>query len=338
MNISNTTLFMVLATTAFNIGTTVAVASPESTSKAPKVPKTGKAAKNSKYGKSGKSEKSGKSGKTGKSGKSGYSFVAIVEPYFTEIPYLNGPLGTATIHSNPNGSFLFQLDMENLSQLCTSTDQCSVTIQDGTDCSNLVIYTATNFGLNWETSGLYYTYGEGSTSSAFTINTSVDFSDNKGHVVGVFDSCFLPVACGILKTPTKQKVLTASMGLYPGYEPAAGDPTPSGTVTVSFRDDDSFEFAHNLAGLKPNCESCGIHIHAGKSCTDPALVLGHAWNQYVVSDLWTIAGGAYYIADQDGRTDSSFNLFSGFGYEENINHAVVIHTAGGARVGCGILQ
>merc|ERR1711865_803281 len=315
----------------------------ESTSKAPKVPKTGKAAKNSKSGKSGKSEKSGKSGKTGKSGKSGSSFVAIVEPYFTEIPYLNGPIGTATIHSNPNGSFLFQLDMENLDQGCTPPrDQCSVSIQEGTDCSNFGTgyYIGTDFGLNWKNSGQYYTFGEGSTRSAFTINTSVDFADNKGHVVVVKDSQGISTGCGILKTPTKQKVLTASIGLYPGYEAAAGDPTPSGTVTVSFRDDDSFEFAHNLAGLKPNCESCGIHIHAGKSCTDPALVLGHFWNQYVVTDLWTIAGGAYYMADQDGRTDSSFNLFTGYGYEENINHAVVIHTEGkgGARVGCGILQ
>ena len=229
--------------------------------------------------------------------------------------------------------------MENLSQLCTSTNQCSVTIQSGTECfSNLSDGKRTDFGLNWETSGLYYTYGEGSTSSAFTINTSVDFSDNKGHIVVVKDHNLDAYGCGILNPPIKQKVLTASMGLYPGYEPAAGDPTPSGTVTVSFRGDDSFEFAHNLAGLESNCESCGIHIHAGKSCTDPNLVFGHGWNQYVVSDLWTIAGGAYYNADQDGRTDTYFNLFTGFGYEENINHAVVIHTADGARVGCGILQ
>jgi len=327
MNIFNTTLFMVLATTAFNISITLA----ESTAKAPKAPKTEKAAKI-------KSGKSGKSGKTGNSGKSGSSLVAIVEST-TGIIGMTVHFGTATIHSNPNGSFLFQLDMENLDQGCISTDQCSVSIKEETDCSNFDNWiSGTDFGLNWETSGQYYTFGEGSTRSAFTINTSVDFADNKGHIVVVKDSSDVPTGCGILKTPTKQKVLTASIGLYPGYEAAAGDPTPSGTVTVSFRDDDSFEFAHNLAGLKPNCESCGIHIHAGKSCTDPALVLGHAWNQYVVSDLWTIAGGAYYIADQDGRTDSSFNLFSGFGYEENINHAVVIHTAGGARVGCGILQ
>lgn len=332
MNISNTTLFMVLATTAFNIGTTVAGGAPESTAKAPKAPKTGvkteKAAKNS---------KSAKSGKSGSSlVESGSSLVAIVE---SASGSTNAPIGTATIHSNPNGSFLFQLDMENLDQDCTITQKCGVFILEETDCSEVVgYYSPTFFGSNWETSVGYFSNGEGSTSSAFTINTSVDFSDNKGHVVGVFDSWMTPVACGILKTPTKQKVLTASMGLYPGYEPAAGDPTPSGTVTVSFRDDDSFEFAHNLAGLKPNCESCGIHIHAGKSCTDPDLVLGHAWNQYVVSNLWTINGGAYYNADQDGRTDTYFNLFTGFGYEENINHAVVIHTQDGARVGCGILQ
>merc|ERR1712161_129984 len=226
-------LFMVMATTAFNISITLA----ESTEKAPKI----------------KSGKSGNSGKTGNSGKSGSSLVAIVELTQTS-PCLRG-FGTATIHSNPNGSFLFQLDMENLDQGCTPPrDQCSVSIQEGTDCSNFGTgyYIGTDFGLNWKNSGQYYTFGEGSTRSAFTINTSVDFADNKGHVVVVKDSQGISTGCGILKTPTKQKVLTASIGLYPGYEAAAGDPTPSGTVTVSFRDDDSFEFAHNLAGLKLN--------------------------------------------------------------------------------------
>jgi len=322
MNLSNATLLMALATAALNMGTTVA----KSTSKAPKAPKAVKA----KVSKSGKSKKSGKSGKSEKPAAS--TLVATVESSTGAIGS-TAPIGTASIHCNPNGSFLFQLDMENLDPLCTTTDQCSVSIQDGTDCAS----TGTDLGLNWST-GLYYTYGEGSTSSAFTINTSVDFSDNEGKVVVVKDSTNSPTACGILNPPPMKKELKASIGLYPGYEPAAGDPNPSGTVTVSFRDDDSFEFAYDLEGLMPNCQGCGIHIHAGQSCTDADLVLGHGWNQYVVSDLWTAAGGAYYNSDDAGRSDSSFNLYTGFGYEENRHHAVVVHTGNGARVGCGRLH
>merc|ERR1719162_124879 len=138
---------MVLATTAFNISITLA----ESTAKAPKAPKTEKAAKI-------KSGKSGNSGKTGNSGKSGSSLVAIVEST-TRIIGMTVHFGTATIHSNPNGSFLFQLDMENLDQGCTSTYQCPVSIQEGTDCSNFEgYYTGTDFGSNWKNSGQYYTY------------------------------------------------------------------------------------------------------------------------------------------------------------------------------------
>merc|ERR1711902_90643 len=107
--------------------------------------------------------------------------------------------------------------------------------------------------------------------------------------------------------------------------------------TVTFNPDKTFLFEYDLSGLAPNCVKCGIHIHAGVSCETHEKVLGHEWNSIVVQDLWVTAGGAFYNSDENGKVDSSFNLYNGYGPIENYSHAVVIHTQDGSRVGCGVL-
>ena len=125
------------------------------------------------------------------------------------------------------------------------------------------------------------------------------------------------------------------MGTYPGY---VGDLNARGKVKVTFHDNDTFKFHFALRGLEANCEGCGIHIHAGVSCATNEEVKGHGWNSVVVQDLWTPAGGAVYSTNKYGRAEGYFEMFNGYGYEENLNHAVVIHAQDGKRVGCGLLM
>merc|ERR1712151_126322 len=112
---------------------------------------------------------------------------------------------------------------------------------------------------------------------------------------------------------------------------------PSGTVTVAFHDDETFRFSYDVEGLEANCVDCGIHIHMGTSCETHELVEGHGWNSVVVQDLWTTAGGATYATDSEGAAEGYFEIYNGYGYEENLNHAVVIHDSTGVRVACGLL-
>jgi hypothetical protein len=129
------------------------------------------------------------------------------------------------------------------------------------------------------------------------------------------------------------------IGAYPGYKGAL---KPSGKVNVHFLHGDLFRFSLSLKGLETNCIKCGIHIHSGTTCSDAALVGGHYWNPAVygvnvTGDPWVPSKGAYYTSDASGKALRYFYTDQGYGYDDTINHAVVIHANDGSRIGCATL-
>jgi len=253
--------------------------------------------------------------------------------------------GTTTVRFNPDGAFLVSLDLNFLS----GTDRGEVVITHGTSCDvaspqfSDVPFDDFELATNqYQAIGSYET-GNAISLSAFRClcedqEKPADFIDKTVHIV---DAAGNLIGCGPLeKEPPQMKVLTADVGRYPGYE---GDLRPSGTITVTYTEGnagntDDFVYAYDLQGVLANCDTCGIHIHAGTSCATNELVKGHGWNTDKVEDLWTPVGGAFYNADNMGHANSYFHMNNGFGILENLHHAVVVHTEGGARVGCGILK
>lgn len=133
--------------------------------------------------------------------------------------------------------------------------------------------------------------------------------------------------------------LRADLGAYPGYD---GEYEVTGTVRVNFLGNPEpgirfIRFFYDLEGLEADCERCGIHIHAGTSCDTPDGPLGHGWNSDKVNDMWLDEYGAVYNSDGGGRAEGDFYLTNGFGIEDNVGHAVVVHGQSGNRLGCGIL-
>lgn len=247
-------------------------------------------------------------------------------------------IGTATLRFNMDGSFLLALDMGGL------TSDGTVIITDDNSCDNLngIPFTDTRsdgIGQLFDgTTNAYAAFSEGGISqSAFRFNNGYSRNENLGKAVLIYydSDPSNAVACGILESEQKSKILTADIGLYPGYD---GDLNPLGRVTVSFRNDDTFRFHYHMVRLEANCVECGIHIHAGTSCDTDEEVKGHGWNTFVVQDLWTTAGGATYSTDSMGNARGYFELFNGYGFEENYHHAVVVHLQDGARAGCGLLK
>ena len=266
----------------------------------------------------------------------------LIEP----VPGYTGPLqpfGNVIIRCNDDDdSFLFHIKAEGLDTNC---ETCRIGIYDGMDCNDnnnnlgMPYYNPDVLDTNpWEGAGsvnYYTTVTSGMTSSAFTINNGYDCHENIGRVVGVYDTTNTVVACGVLQIQPSSNVLFTEFDSYPNSD---GDlQHPRGYVVVTFYNDDTFLFEYSVTGLRPNVMNGGIHIHAGTSCETHELIMGHGWNTQLVRDLWTTEGGAVYHTDSSGNTYGSFNLYNGFGIEENVNHAVVIHDEDGTRVACGTL-
>lgn len=144
-------------------------------------------------------------------------------------------------------------------------------------------------------------------------------------------------------------VLTATIGNYPDLSETYTDSgvEPRGTIEFIFHGK-SFMARANLSGLEANCVNCGIHIHEGKSCDAYDAVGDHYWRhddphfETNHNDPWQIESGvrrAVYTSDGAGKTlpGHHFSLYSGYGFEMNEGHAVVVHSKDGTRIGCGVL-
>lgn len=257
--------------------------------------------------------------------------VALIEPFGEE----SAVLGTAAISPNSDGSFIFTMDVGGL-----ETDGTAVIAEGKTCDTESEMYSETPYFMGseyeWDGESNYYNaLGEGISKSAFRFNNGYGATENEGRIVLVYNDSGEIVGCGPLEKETKRKVLVADMGTYPNYE---GDLQPKGRVTATFGSADTFLFRYMIGGLEAECSGCGIHIHAGTSCETHELVKGHGWNSVVVQDLWTAAGGATYNTDEDGNSMGYFYMFNGYGYEENVHHAVVIHGQDGTRLACGVLM
>lgn len=78
----------------------------------------------------------------------------------------------------------------------------------------------------------------------------------------------------------------------------------------------------------------------GTSCEDASAPGGHYWDKEQLGhtnadDPWN---RAWYNATMEGVSTSNFYIKTGFNMEANEGDAVVVHTAGGGRVGCGLLE
>jgi hypothetical protein len=78
----------------------------------------------------------------------------------------------------------------------------------------------------------------------------------------------------------------------------------------------------------------------GTSCDSFDAPGGHFWNQEILGsadedDPWNYV---FYNSTDEGTTTAAFYINSGHNARDLEGHAFVIHTEGGARIGCGVLK
>jgi len=128
---------------------------------------------------------------------------------------------------------------------------------------------------------------------------------------------------------------------YYGY---TGTMMVSGSVGPMVTLGTTQNFGFDLSGVDPLCagapgaaaNSCGIHIHAGKTCTDNAL--GHYYTGPVTSDPWT---SITYTAGQDPsghwKTTGLLNVDTGADSTQVAGRSVIVHAYDGSRIACALL-
>jgi Hint module len=165
------------------------------------------------------------------------------------------------------------------------------------------------------------------------------------------------IACGVLKEIDQDKVLYAELNSF-------ANSSKSGTVVAhrltystnsSLAPDprtDNICFFVEGRGLTPNIQSfllnktssdcnvtngCGVHVHAGQSCTSTVSQMGHYWDSVVYPiDPWLLPGGSYLTTNEFGQTIYASCVATGKTSFED--QTFLLHEKNGTRVACGLLQ
>jgi len=149
----------------------------------------------------------------------------------------------------------------------------------------------------------------------------------------------------------------SSLSPYPGF---TGDPVEGG-VELSFHNN-AVNISYQLKNIDRQCSnpdkatpnSCGIHIHEGKSCDDATKVGGHYYNKdLLTTDPWAAimyGNEAVKQFEKDGGLFGGVNnLFFrtavgrskpieiGFTFDETVGRTVVLHNYKGNRVTCNVI-
>jgi len=147
------------------------------------------------------------------------------------------------------------------------------------------------------------------------------------------------------RTLKGEKILTASMEKYGNNTSILSDPNVdvTGFMRVIFRPSKSMTVQFDLEGLSQSlvCRCCFISISHGSSC-DNAIGIGthHYFNSSSVSNPWTKLENfpCYSLSGNSGTSMGSFGLFTGFGYDENKGHPIIVKDFAGNVIGCGVLD
>ena len=142
-----------------------------------------------------------------------------------------------------------------------------------------------------------------------------------------------------------KRYLSACIGRFPGYDLDLGAwVDPNGVVKILFDDNDhggtAIKFEFDLRELEDHCKDCRIHIASGTTCEDANEVGRHYWNSTALNaDPWTKVNGAHYSSNNNGKAIGGFDIDTGYGYDDLIDHAIVIYAQDGRQqIGCGVLE
>lgn len=187
----------------------------------------------------------------------------------------------------------------------------------------------------------YNSTERGDASNALVISTGgIGSRATKGHAVVIHSQGGIKIGCGVLTNTFNINSMEVDVGTYPGYEGAAdGGIAPAGAVRIMAFEDGVLRVRGTLDGVEPNCQNCGLHIHAGLlSCNGTEGIGGHWYDgDDAASDPW-VAQKATYTSDGEGHARFAFYVYNGFDYERNVDHVLVVHGQDGTRIGCGVIK
>lgn len=265
---------------------------------------------------------------------SGSGFI----PYYTYTgsSVVDGTIGPMTTSGT---SQTFEYSLTGVDPACSSgassvANSCGVHIHEGMSCTSNAgghFYTGAVTTDPWLTVS-YTSSAEGTASGTLTVDTGASSSSliGRAFIVHAYDGS--RIGCTLLGTGAEA---TLSASAFIPYYTYSGDLAVSGSVGPMTTSGTSQTFTYSLAGVDPACSSgasetansCGVHIHAGTSCTSDAA--GHYFTGSVTSDPWVSVS---YTSTADGTAAATVTVDTGAESGDVAGRAFIVHAYDGSRI------
>jgi len=160
--------------------------------------------------------------------------------------------------------------------------------------------------------------------------------EGRAFVIHAFDGS--RIACALIAAVPPSPPSVAD-GFVP-YFSYIGALAVAGSVGPIVTEGVTQTFSYSLTDVDPLCSggpgdaanSCGVHIHAGKTCTDNAL--GHYFTGTVTADPWTTIA---YTTEWGSMASGIVEVTTGALGSDLEGRAVIIHGFDGGRIACALL-
>ena len=171
--------------------------------------------------------------------------------------------------------------------------------------------------------------------------TPIDPSQTIAPPLGTDNTPSIPtraplVTNNVAGPPARKLARVLKVGSWTKYFDYAGPLADgiAGTIYFAERSNGTLYANYDLA-VNEATAAGGFHIHTGIDC---AVAAGpHYWNDAALgsADPWT---PVKWVSNSDSRAKGTFLIETGFGYDANVGHTVVLHSANGTKIACGILS
>ena len=266
------------------------------------------------------------------------------------VPYFNNPtFSVSGLVSGGSGSGsttqVLTYALAGADPLCASgadnatPNSCGIHIHRGTSCSADALghYYGGAVTTDPWTSIAYTSSASGEVAlTTVSVDTGGYAGDVAGRTVIVHAHDGSRIACAILGQSTEVRLSVYRFSPYFSY---LGNLAVYGVVSATTIGTTQ-TLTYSLANADPLCSSgantsiansCGIHIHAGTSCTADAL--GHYYTATIAADPWT----SISYSSVGGKANGTANVNTGARSIDLEGRAIIVHAFDGSRIACSLL-
>lgn len=236
-------------------------------------------------------------------------------------------------------------DLTGIDSQCTEAgdqaNSCGIHIHSGNSCIDASLvgghyYDSDNLTTDpW--SDVVYVTTEGTTTATGAVQVDMGYTSATGLAFVTHNYDGSRASCTLIGVDS-EVVSIIFVADYPTWTGTSY----TGSVNLEFVED-RVSIGYDLANVDSRCtqvddasaNSCGIHIHAGTSCIDHALVGGHYYDSdNLSSDPWS---SIVFVAQEDGTAVGATQATYGYTAADSNGRAFVIHDQSGARATCNLI-